>query len=61
MADTLKQTVQQEATNIAPDRVVIQYFDEIDNKTVVLNFDEMTESEQVIYTAYVDMCKSKMV
>lgn len=63
MANILKQSVTQEASEFTSLRVLVQYVDDTTNedKQEVVNYDDLTTEEKETFDAYKTLCESKMV
>ena len=61
MANTLKQTVTQEATSFSLERLIVQYNDGEKDTQQVVNYEDLTTEEKATFDAYQALCESKMV
>ena len=63
MANILKQVVTQEQGGIVPQRIIVQYFDDVtnDDKQTITNYDNLTTEEKATFDAFITLSKSKMI
>ena len=63
MANILKQVVTQKGNAEIPQRIIVQYYDDVaeEDKQTITNYDDMTTEEKATYDAFIALSESKMV
>jgi len=63
MANILKQVVTQIGNEEIPQRIIVQYLDDVTNeeKQTITNYDDLTIEEKATYDAFITLSESKMV
>ena len=62
MANILKQVVTQIGNEEIPQRIIVQYLDDVTNeeKQTITNYDDLTIEEKATYDAFITLSESKM-